>query len=557
MLLLLLLPPLVLSAAWLDAASAAELGVVRTELGLVEGKNHRMGLFRSVDVFKGIPFADKPGMFEKPKPHPGWDGVMKATKHRDRCLQVTLLQTNTQGSEDCLYLNIFVPQGRKVSTNLAVMVYLFGGAFLLGASNDVAILGDSLYDGKEMADRGGVIVVTVNYRVGTLGFLSSGDQRLPGNYGLWDQHAAISWVRRNIAAFGGHPDNITVFGQSAGAASVSYQTLSPYNKGLFRRAISQCGVALSPWAMQRNPMTLLKKLARKVGCWRIDEDEMLTCLKMSDPVGLTMAGKIDVLLLLGKGVVMDLLELSPVVDGDFIPEEPSRLFHNAAQFDYMAGVNSMDGHIFAGVDVPSINIRNDTSIEQVRNLLAGLTREKGAAAIDSAYGVYSSGWGSHPDQAVVKKTVADIETDFLFLVPTQIALQLHADNSSGANTYSYLFNMETRIPGFPKWVEAEHAEDLQYLFGKPFSTPLVYFPRHRDLAGYMIAYWTNFAKTGNPNNGGSDVPAVWPPFTKHHHPYLTINHDIDRNSIGYDLRSSYVNYWTNTYSLLPTIKREE
>uniref|UniRef100_A0A8P4KPW7 Carboxylic ester hydrolase n=1 Tax=Dicentrarchus labrax TaxID=13489 RepID=A0A8P4KPW7_DICLA len=519
----------VLFGVWLNSASAAKLGVVQTEGGQVEGKSHRMGLFRTVDVFKGIPFADVPGKWEKPKPHPGWSGILKAIKYRDRCLQVTLLQTKTQGSEDCLYLNIFVPQGRKLSSNLPVMVYLFGGAFLLGASNDVAILGDSLYDGKEMAERGNVIIVTVNYRVGTLGFLSSGDARLPGNYGLWDQHAAISWVRRNIEAFGGNPDNITIFGQSAGAASVSFQMLSPYSKGLFRRAISQCGVALSPWALQNNPMALTKKVARRVGCWRTNIDLMITCLKMSDPVGLTMAGKIDVLVsLLSPGVVMDLLEFSPVVDGDFIPDEPSKLFHNAAQFDYLAGVNSMDGHFFAGVDEHH-----------------GWTF------------TYTSHWGSAPEQAVVKKTVADIETDFLFLVPTQIALQLHANNSSGAHTYSYLFNMKTRIPGFPHWVEAEHAEDLQYVFGKPFATPLVYFPRHRDLSGYMIAYWTNFAKTGDPSKGDSRVPVPWPAFTKYHHPYLTINHKITKSSVSYDLRSDYVTYWTKTYSSLPTIKREE
>ncbi|XP_033474800.1 bile salt-activated lipase-like [Epinephelus lanceolatus] len=540
----------------LSSASAAKLGVVQTEGGQVEGKSHRMGLFRSVDVFKGIPFADVPGKWEKPKPHPGWSGILKATTHRDRCLQVTLLQTKTQGSEDCLYLNIFVPQGRKLSTNLPVMVYLFGGAFLLGASNDVAILGDSLYDGKEMADRGDVIIVTVNYRVGTLGFLSSGDARLPGNYGLWDQHAAISWVRRNIAAFGGNPDNVTIFGQSAGAASASFQMLSPYNKGLFRRVITQCGVALSPWALQRNPMALTKKIARKVGCWRSNEDDMITCLKMSDPVGLTMAGKIDVLLILGKGVVMDLLELAPVIDGDFIPDDPSRLFHNAAGVDYMAGVNSMDGHIFAGVDVPSINQRKaNTTVEDVKGLLAGLTKEKGNAAIDSAYSVYSSTWGSAPDPEVVKKTVADIETDFLFLVPTQIALQLHANNASGAHTYSYLFNMKTRIPGFPRWVGAEHAEDLQYVFGKPFATPLVYFPRHRDLSRYMIAYWTNFARTGDPSNGNHKVPAPWPAYTRAHHPYMTINHKISKSSVSYDLRSEYVTYWTQTYSRLPSVRR--
>ncbi|XP_072243213.1 bile salt-activated lipase-like [Leuresthes tenuis] len=548
----------VLLVVWLNSSSAAKLGVVQTEGGLVEGQSYRMGLFRTVDVFKGVPFADVPGKWEKPKPHPGWSGILKATKYRDRCLQVTLLQTKTQGSQDCLYLNVFVPQGKSLSSNLAVMVYLFGGAFLLGASNDVTFLGDSLYDGKEMADRGGVIVVTVNYRVGTLGFLSTGDARMPGNYGLWDQHAAISWVRRNIETFGGNPDNMTIFGQSAGAASVSFQMLSPYSKGLFRRAISQCGVALSPWALQRNPMALTKKIARKVGCWRMNEDEMLKCLKTADPVGLTKAGKIDVMLILGKGVVMDLLELAPAIDGDFIPEEPRNLFHNAARFDYLAGINSMDGHIFAGVDVPSINSKNaNTTVEQVSHLLAGLTKAKGNAAVPSAVSVYSAHWGSFPEPAVVKKTVADIETDFLFLVPTQVALELHAKNSSGARTYSYLFNMKTRIPGFPRWVEAEHAEDLQYLFGKPFSVPLGYFPRHRDLSRYMIAYWTNFAKTGDPNRGDSRVPVPWPPFTPNHRPYLTINHKMTRSSVNYDLRSYYVKYWTETYSRLPAAKKHE
>ncbi|KAJ0019855.1 hypothetical protein NQD34_007424 [Periophthalmus magnuspinnatus] len=532
-----------------DLLSAAKLGVVQTEGGAVEGLSRSTGLFSSVDIFKGIPFADIPKRWEKPTPHPGWSGVLQATKYRERCLQVNLLQTKTQGSEDCLYLNIFVPQGLKLSMNLPVMVYLFGGAFLLGASNDVEVLGQSLYDGVELADRGNVIVVTVNYRVGTLGFLSSGDQRLPGNYGLWDQHAAISWVKRNIEKFGGNPDNMTIFGQSAGAASVSYQMLSPYSRGLFRRAISQCGVALSPWAHQREPFKLLKKIASKVGCWRTDVDLMISCLKMTDPVGVTMAGKIDVLLLLGRGVVMDLLELAPVVDGDFIPDEPSRLFSNTGQFDYMAGVNSMDGHIFAGVDVPSINKRNaNITQEQVRGVLAGLTKERTGPIVDRALDLYSSTWGSPPDQALMKKTVADIETDFLFLVPTQTALKLHAKHSSGARTYSYLFNMKTRIPGFPAWVEAEHAEDLQYLFGKPFSFALAYFPRHRDLSNYMIKYWTNFARTGDPNQGESRVPVPWPTFTRTYQPYLTINHQMSKSSVRYDLRADYVSFWTSTYS---------
>ncbi|CAL8252195.1 unnamed protein product [Boreogadus saida] len=543
---------------WLAPAWCASLGVVQTEGGKVKGKNHNMGLLHSVDVFKGIPFADVPGRWELPKRHPGWDGVLQAIKYQKRCLQVTLLQLSSQGSEDCLYLNIHVPQGGlSLSSGLPVMVYIFGGAFLLGASNDVPFLGNSLYDGNEMADRGGVIVVSVNYRVGSLGFLSTGDARMPGNYGLWDQHAAISWVKRNIEAFGGNPDNITIFGQSAGAASVNYQMLSPYSKGLFRRAISQGGVALSPWAIQLDPMATTKKVARKVGCRTTNEEEMLLCLKITDPVGITMAAKLNLLLMLGPSPVMNLLEFTPVVDGDFIPDHPSRLFNNTADFDYLAGVNSMDGHLFAGVDVPSINQRRkETTATQVKKLISGLTQEKGAEAIQSVYSMYSANWGSVPQQDMVKKTVTDIETDYLFLVPTQVALQLHAQHARGARTYSYLFDMKTRILGLPSWVGAMHAEDLQYLFGKPFDKPLIYFPRHRDLSGYMIAYWTNFAKTGDPSRG-SRVPTNWPAFTPSRHPYLVINSDITKSSVRFDLRAEYVRYWTDTYNNMPSVKSDQ
>uniref|UniRef100_A0A8C5BUU4 Carboxylic ester hydrolase n=1 Tax=Gadus morhua TaxID=8049 RepID=A0A8C5BUU4_GADMO len=483
------------------------LGVVQTEGGKVKGKNQNMGLLHSVDVFKGIPFADVPGRWELPKRHPGWDGVLQAIKYQKRCLQVTLLQLSSQGSEDCLYLNIHVPQG--VSRGLPVMVYIFGGAFLLGASNDVPFLGNSLYDGNEMADRGGVIVVSVNYRVGSLGFLSTGDARMPGNYGLWDQHAAISWVKRNIEAFGGNPDNITIFGQSAGAASVNYQMLSPYSKGLFRRAISQCGVALSPWAIQLDPMATTKKVG-----WL---HELAACI--FGPAVLNSDLSLRHGLTQGPSPVMNLLEFTPVVDGDFIPDHPSRLFNNTADIDYLAGVNSMDGHLFAGVDVPSINQRRkETTAAQVKKLISGLTQQKGAEAIQSVYSL-------------------------LILDPW-------------ARTYSYLFDMKTRIPGLPSWVGAMHAEDVQYLFGKPFDKPLIYFPRHRDLSGYMIAYWTNFAKTGDPSRG-SKVPTIWPPFTPSRHPYLVINSDITKSSVRFDLRAEYVRYWTDTYNNMPSVNSDQ
>ncbi|XP_056157760.1 bile salt-activated lipase-like [Lampris incognitus] len=549
---------LVAVALLLGTASATSLRVVYTEGGMVEGENIRLGFRRHMDVFKGIPFADIPGRFEKPKRHPGWDGILKATEYRKRCLQLTLLQNDVRGSEDCLYLNIWVPHGRQVSVNLPVMVWIYGGGFLAGGSMGANFLDNYLYDGQEIADRGDVIVVTLGYRVGTLGFLSSGDASGPGNYGLWDQHAAIAWVHRNIRSFGGDPDNVTIFGESAGAASVSFQTLTPHNKGLFKRAISQSGVALCPWAVNKNPRKYAEEVARKLNC--PTDDKMMACLKMTDPVALTLAGTLNMRGSPEYPVVKNLL-LSAVVDGDFLPDEPGKLFHNAADVDYIAGVNDMDGHLFTGVDVPSINRPLvNTAVEDVKALLGAYTEGKGTAGLDSAFSQYTSSWGAKPSKEAVKRTVVEIGTDYIFLVPTQAALYQHAANAKSGRTYSYLLSEPNRMAGlgrpYPSWVGADHADDLQYVFGKPFTTPLAYWPRHRDVSRYMIAYWTNFAKTGDPNKGGLDVPCTWPQFTSTGHKFIEINSKMDKNYIRQKMRLRYVHFWTSILPSLPTVNSE-
>ncbi|KAJ4926560.1 hypothetical protein JOQ06_008733 [Pogonophryne albipinna] len=509
---------LVAVAVFLETVSANSLGVVYTDGGMVQGKNIRLGFRRHMDVFRGIPFADIPGRFEKPKRHPGWDGVLKATEYRNRCMQVNLLMTDTRGSEDCLYLNIWVPHGRSVSTGLPVMVWIYGGGFLAGGSMGANFLENYLYSGQEIADRGDVIVVTLGYRVGALGFLSTGESDLPGNYGLWDQHAAIAWVNRNIRSFGGDPDRITVFGESAGGASVNFQSLSPHNKGLFKRAISQSGVALCPWAINKNPRRFAEEVAIKVNC--PTDEKMAPCLKMTDPAVLTLAGSLSISSSPDHPVVFN-LALSPVIDGDFIPDDPSKLFNNMADIDYIAGVNDMDGHLFTGLDVLTIN----------------------------------SPLVNTPIWETIKKTVVEIGTDFIFLVPIQAALYLHAANAKTGRTYSYLFSEPSRMGGiarpYPSWMGADHADDLQYVFGKPFSSPLGYWPRHRDVSGYIIAYWTNFAKTGDPNKGGQSVPTPWPQFTSTGHQYVEIHHDMNKAYVREKLRIRHVHFWTSVLPNLP------
>ncbi|XP_058674398.1 bile salt-activated lipase-like [Ammospiza caudacuta] len=540
--------------SYLGVAWAATLGVVHTEGGFVEGESKKLGLFGGyVDIFRGIPFAAPPKTLEDPQPHPGWDGTLEAKEFKKRCMQLKLTQTDVRGSEDCLYLNIWVPQGRKqVSTKLPVMVYIYGGAFLLGGSQGANFLDNYLYDGEEIAVRGNVIVVTINYRVGPLGFLSTGDENLPGNYGLKDQHMAIAWVKRNIKAFGGDPDNITIFGESAGAASVSLQTLSPKNKGLFKRAISQSGVGVCSWAIQRDPLVWAKKLGEKVGCSTDNTTVLANCLRISDPKALTLAYHLQLTHLTMP--LVHTLAFSPVVDGDFLPDVPEKLFANAADIDYLAGVNNMDGHIFAGVDVPAINRPLvKVTADQVYNLIKGLTVDRGEAGANATYNIYTQSWGDKPEQEVVKKTVVDLTTDYIFLIPTQVALDLHLQNAKSGKTYSYVFSEPSRMPVYPRWVGADHADDLQYVFGKPFATPLGYWPKHRTLSKAMIAYWTNFARTGDPNKGHSDVPVSWPAYTNDGKHYLDINHKMNKDSVKQNLRSRFVTFWNSVYLKLPQV----
>ncbi|KAI9527519.1 hypothetical protein NQZ68_029610 [Dissostichus eleginoides] len=340
-------------AVFLETVSAISLGLVNTEGGLVRGENIPLAAGRHMDVFKGIPFADVPETFMKPKPHPGWVDVLDAIVFKDICLQVYVAFNTTIGSKDCLYLNIWVPHNGSVPSDMPVMVWIYGGAFMTGSEKGFRILQFTKFSGQELADRGNVIVVSTGYRVGSLGFLSTGEPELAGNYGLWDQQAAIAWVHRNIRKFGGDPDNITIFGESAGGASVSLQILSPHNKGLFKRAISQNGVALSPWTISKDPRLFAVEVALKVNC--PTDEGMASCLKEIDPALLTLVGSLNLSSSASEPIVYH-LDLSPVIDGDFLPDHPSKLFHNAADIDLIAGVNNMDGHIFTSIDVPRINI---------------------------------------------------------------------------------------------------------------------------------------------------------------------------------------------------------
>lgn len=196
--------------------------------------------------------------FQAPKPANPWTGVRDAKQFGSKCVQFDLLTKTVQGSEDCLYLNVYTPNVTPDKA-LPVMFWIHGGAFLFGSGED------DIY-GPEFLVKDGVVIVTINYRLEVLGFLCLENEDIPGNAGLKDQVAALRWVNENISQFGGDPNNITIFGDSAGGCSISYHLISPMTKGLYKRAITQSGTALCPWARQERPRDRALALAKQLGC---------------------------------------------------------------------------------------------------------------------------------------------------------------------------------------------------------------------------------------------------------------------------------------------------
>lgn len=218
------------------------------------GKSHAIILF-FLRISHNIKLIDR---FRAALPEPPWNGEKRATTYGPQCCQIPVLTNKYAGQEDCLFLNVYLRDFPHDNSTIPVMVWFHGGAFKGGA-------GDFPITGPEYLIHEGVILVTLNYRLGPLGFLNLNTEDAPGNAGLQDQILALKWIRRNIRGFGGDPENILIFGQSAGAASVDALMLSPAAKGLFQKAITQSGSILNPWAIVSNPVDQAFRLGESLG----------------------------------------------------------------------------------------------------------------------------------------------------------------------------------------------------------------------------------------------------------------------------------------------------
>ena len=313
---------------------------VETKLGTIVGSVKEVDVFgkqTKVHRFHGIPYAEPPVgelRFQKPVPKKSLPSPYDASKHGNICYQVKMFPDEGMTySEDCLNLNVYAPAKR--TQDLAVMVWIHGGGLSCGASN--------YYLSDTLAAYGDVIVVTINYRLTVWGFLSTGDENAPGNIGLWDQHLAIKWVHDNIKSFRGDPNKVTVFGESAGGMSTTYQSLYGGNKGLYQRAIAQSG---SLWVTAiKDPKKDAIKLGKLVGCEQTESGSLVQCLQSlsADILDETMNNYTN-------GLFSVPVPFLPSIDGEFFKEHPRNLLLSEndgrsffSEIDFMSGLCGEEG----------------------------------------------------------------------------------------------------------------------------------------------------------------------------------------------------------------------
>lgn len=472
-----------------DACSAP----VETRSGIVSGVDEDGA---AVCVWRGVPYAEPPVgelRWQAPRPVNAWTGVRSASKFGDRCVQGTgfLSGGSAPGvgmSEDCLNLNVWRP---KAPGKYPVMFWVHGGGYYVGAGNDPGYWGDRL------AESGNVIVVTVNYRLSLLGFMAHPDLRkadpnnTTGGYGTLDQVLALKWVHDNIASFGGDPDNITVFGQSAGGASICTLVATPLAKGLFNRAIMQSGLCELSLDLEDAYLTSKDAIA-KLGC---DYNDLACLKKIPAETIVKKAG----------GSLMQGFIYMPCHDGYILTGTPLSMIEagNYNRVDLMAGT-VLDEFGKAVKIKPAYRNTRPAGYEK-RLQKSFEMSEAQAKTLVSLYPVKD--YEGRPVEAMGRMFGADATMQ----CPTYRGLLGAAQ--SGKSEWFYRFDYHGMK--FGKYLGSFHTAELPFLFDAFDRPPAKSFykgkdlTKERELAKTMQAYWANFARTGNPNGPG--LPA-WKPF---------------------------------------------
>ena len=477
-------------------------GIVSTRQGKLEGDSDA-----GIERFRGIPFARPPTgdlRFRAPEPPESWTGTRDARSFGasapqigpvNRLIRTVIGAAGSTQSQDCLYLNVWTPRSDR--SRRPVMVWLHGGAFILGSG------ATRIYDGSRLAERGDVVVVTINYRLGALGFLDwrsvgRGAGQVEANLGIRDQIAALEWVRDNIEAFGGDPENVTVFGESAGAMSTATLLGIPAARGLFHKAILQSGAA--------HNVSRETKASRVAGyfCEALELDgltlEALQALPVTDIMRAQARASMRI------GLDDGMMAWQPCVDGDLIPEQPLAVVERggAASIPMLIGTNRDEFKLFT---FTSRDRLDDAELVERMHRIAERCGLADGGLSDQLTMTYGSTVGQR-DPGANQRWVA-MQSDRIFHYPaTRLA---DAQAAHQPKTYCYLFDWRPPLVG--RALGSCHGLDLPFVFGGVRSVllraGLVADRSAGPLCDYMQDAWTAFAHTGEPRPGD---PMDWPAY---------------------------------------------
>ncbi|XP_073331131.1 neuroligin-2a isoform X2 [Pagrus major] len=506
--------------------------IVTTNYGKLRGikKDLNNEILGPVEQYLGVPYATAPigdRRFQPPEAPGSWQEIRNATQFAPVCpqnvhgvlpeimlpvwftdnLDVAAGYIQNQ-SEDCLYLNIYVPtedgpltkkhdessmnkprdEDIRDRRKKPVMLFIHGGSYMEGTGN--------MFDASVLAAYGNVIVVTMNYRLGVLGFLSTGDQSAKGNYGLLDQIQALRWLNENIGHFGGDPERITIFGSGAGASCVNLLILSHHSEGLFHRAIAQSGTAISSWSVNYQPLKYTKILARKVGCTYTETADLVDCLRRKN---------------FRELVDQDIqparyhIAFGPVVDGDVVPDDPEILMQQGEflNYDILIGVNQGEGLKFVDDSEDNDGISAAAFDYTISNFVDNLYGyPEGKDILRETIKFMYTDWADRDNGDMRRKTLLALFTDHQWVAPAVATAKLHAEFQSPVYFYTFYHHCQTETR--PEWADAAHGDEIPYVFGVPMIGATDLFPCNFSkndvmLSAVVMTYWTNFAKTGDPN----------------------------------------------------------
>uniref|UniRef100_V5GUX3 Esterase n=1 Tax=Anoplophora glabripennis TaxID=217634 RepID=V5GUX3_ANOGL len=516
--------------------------VVNVREGKVRGKISTDFEGNHFYSFQGIPYAKPPLgnlRFKAPEPPEIWNGILDATENGNECYA----RNNTYSrSEDCLFINVFTKeiQAKRLRP---VMFWIHGGGFTTGSSHSV------IY-GPEYLVTQDVVLVTFNYRLGVLGFLSLEDITLgvPGNAGLKDMVMALQWVQSNIRDFSGDPNNVTIFGESAGGASVNLLMLSPMAKGLFHKAIAQSGCALNGWA--RGKKHSIHLLAEKLGIESTNDRVILEQLQKVSIEDLSNAAN----KLVDPFYVGKIRPFGPIVEikspKSFLSEEPINLIKSGRyhKVPLIMGYCSREGIFVYGMCTTTKGshlLIDETIIPYSMNLRIGSDQYNSVVSSIKKF------YFNDRDPSENKDDIYRLYTDNFFLLDIYNSARYFSETGNSP-TYFYRFSLDTALNFMKSLYDIEepgacHADEFSYLFKNGFA-PEDIEPESSEYVGIqrMIKLWTNFAKYGNPTPSNKDkvLSTIWKPLEPQRFNYLNIGEDLE---MKIDPERNAMDFWNNLY----------